>query len=74
MSLTRLETLQTLQMGLSGGCSAGFSGGFSALFSTVLSGILSDGFFFCLKTERQNWPQKLMKVLLSPGMVIMSLG
>ena len=72
--LTLLVTLQTLQKGFSGCRSTGFSGGFSGFFSSRLSRGLSLYFFLCLKTDRQNWPQKCMYVLSSAGIVIMSLG
>ena len=62
VSLTRLEILQTLQMDLSDCLSTGFSDNFSAVFSCCLSGhlsgVLSGCFLLCLKTDRQNRPQK----------------
>lgn len=62
VSLTRLEILQTLQIDLSDCLSTGFSGNFSGTFSCFLSvhlsGVLSGCFLLCLKTDRQNRPQK----------------
>lgn len=78
VSLTRLEILQTLQMDLSDCLSTGFSDNFSAVFSCCLSGhlsgVLSGCFLLCLKTDRQNRPQKCKQLLSSVGIVIMSLG
>lgn len=64
VDLTLLATLHTLQKIFSSCRSAGFSCGFSGFLSSRLSahlsGTLSECFFLCLKTDRQNWPQKCM--------------